>query len=58
MKSPVLVLDTNNNVEILSKLLNNKTPIIPRMTDGNVNLDIRSVFEDQDNEIAEFLNLI
>jgi hypothetical protein len=28
------------------------------MTDGNVNLDIRSVFEDQDNEIAEFLNLI
>jgi hypothetical protein len=58
MESPVLVLDTNNNVEILSKLLNNKTPIIPRMTDGNVNLDIRSVFEDQDNEIAEFLNLI
>ena len=58
MESPVLVLDTNNNVEILSKLLNNKTPIIPRMTDGNINLDIRSVFENQDNEIAEFLNLI
>ena len=47
-----------NNVEILSKLLNNKTPIIPRMTDGSINLDIRSVFENQDNEIAEFLNLI
>ena len=58
MESPVLVLDTNNNVEILSKLLNNKTPIIPRMADGNINLDIRSVFENQDNEIAEFLNLI
>ena len=58
MESPVLVLDTNNNVEILSKLLNNKTPIIPRMTDGNINLDIRSVFENQDNEIAEFLNLV
>ena len=58
MESPVLVLDTNNNVEILSKLLNNKTPIIPRMTDGNINLDIRSVFENQDNEIAEFLSLI
>ena len=58
MESPVLVLDTNNNVEILSKLLNNKTPIIPRMTDGNINLDIRSVFEIQDNEITEFLNLI
>ena len=58
MESPVLVLDTNNNVEILSKLLNNKTPIIPRMTNGNINLDIRSVFENQDNEIAEFLNLI
>ena len=27
-------------------------------TDGNVNLDIRSVFEYQDNEIAEFLNLV
>ena len=58
MESPVLVLDTSNNEDILYKLLNNKTPIIPRMTDGNVNLDIRSVFEYQDNEIAEFLNLV
>ena len=58
MESPVLVLDTSNNEDILYKLLNNKTPIIPRISDGNVNLDIRSVFEYQDNEIAEFLNLI
>ena len=58
MASPVLVLDTKNNVAILSKFLNNKTPIVPRISDGNVNLDIRSVFEYQDNEIAEFLNLI
>ena len=58
MESPVLVLDTSNNEDILYKLLNNKTPIIPRISDGNVNLDIRSVFEYQDNEIAEFLNLV
>ena len=58
MESPVLVLDTSNNEDILYKLLNNKTPIIPRISDGNVNLDIRSVYEYQDNEIAEFLNLV
>ena len=58
MESPVLVLDTSNNEDILYKLMNNKTPIIPRISDGNVNLDIRSVFEYQDNEIAEFLNLV
>ena len=58
MESPVLVLDTSNDEDILYKLLNNKTPIIPRISDGNVNLDIRSVFEYQDNEIAEFLNLV
>ena len=58
MASPVLVLDTSNNEDILFKLLNNKTPIIPRISDGNVNLDIRSVFEYQDNDIAEFLNLV
>ena len=58
MESPVLVLDTSNNEDILYKLLNNKTPIIPRISDGNVNLDIRSVFEYQDNDIAEFLNLV
>ena len=58
MESPILVIDTKDDVEILSKLLSNKTPIIPRITDGNINLDIRSVFENQDSEIAEFLNLI
>ena len=58
MESPVLVIDTSNNEDTLYKLLNNKTPIIPRISDGNVNLDIRSVFEYQDNDIAEFLNLV
>ena len=51
-------LALSENEDILYKLLNNKTPIIPRISDGNVNLDIRSVFEYQDNEIAEFLNLV
>ena len=31
-------------------------PIIPRVVDGKINIDLRSVFENQDDEIAKFLH--
>jgi len=56
LSSPVMVLDVDESENVLMKLLNNEYPIIPRVVDGKINIDLRSVFENQDDEIAKFLN--
>jgi len=56
LSSPVMVLDVNKSENVLMKLINNEYPIIPRVVDGKINIDLRSVFENQDDEIAKFLN--
>ena len=56
LKSPVLVLNIGETDKILTELLGNEIPIIPRVANGKINLDLRSVFENQDSEITKFLN--
>jgi L-seryl-tRNA(Ser) seleniumtransferase len=56
LSSPVMVLDVDESENVLMKLINNEYPIIPRVVDGKINIDLRSVFENQDDEIAKFLN--
>ena len=58
LSSPVMVLDIDESEKVLEKLVSNKYPIIPRVINGKINIDLRSVFESQDNEIAKFLNSI
>jgi L-seryl-tRNA(Ser) seleniumtransferase len=56
LSSPVMVLDVDESENVLMKLINNEYPIIPRVVDGKINIDLRSVFENQDDEIAKFFN--
>ena len=56
LSSPVMVLDIDEPERVLKKLLSNEYPIIPRVVNGEINIDLRSVFENQDHEIAKFLN--
>ena len=56
LSSPVMVLDVDKSEKVLMKLIRNEYPIIPRVVDGKINIDLRSVFENQDDEIAKFLN--
>ena len=56
LSSPVMVLDVDKSENVLIKLISNEYPIIPRVVDGKINIDLRSVFENQDDEIAKFLN--
>ena len=58
LKSPVLVLNISKTDKILTELLGNEIPIIPRVANGKINLDLRSVFENQDSAITKFLNSI
>ena len=58
LSSPVMVLDIDKSKNVLMKLISNEYPIVPRVVDGKINIDLRSVFENQDNEIAKFLNLL
>ena len=56
LSSPVMVLEVEEPENTLMKLISNEYPIIPRVVDGKINIDLRSVFENQDDEIAKFLN--
>ena len=51
-----MVLDVDSSEKVLMKLISNEYPIIPRVVDGKINIDLRSVFKDQDGEIAKFIN--
>ena len=58
LSSPVMVLDFDESEKVLMKLINNEFPIIPRVVGGRINIDLRSVFDEQDDEIAKFLNTL
>ena len=51
-----MVLDVDKSENVLMKLISNEYPIIPRVVDGKINIDLRSVFENQDDVIANFLH--
>ena len=56
MKSPILLLKEEASNSLLEILLQNDIPIIPHFYKNRICIDLRSVFEDQDNIIKTCLN--
>lgn len=56
LESPVLVINNEKTENIINQLINSDCPVIPRVVKNQVCLDLRSVFDDQDQKIIEALN--
>ena len=56
MKSPIMLLKEGASNSLLEILLQNDIPIIPHFYKNRICIDLRSVFEDQDNIIKTCLN--
>ena len=56
MRSPVLLIKDGDSSSSLKKLLQNEVPIIPHFYKNRICIDLRSVFEDQDETISTCLN--
>jgi len=56
IKSPVIQISEAKSPQLLELFLQNVTPIIPRIVDNVICLDLRSVFEDQDKVIIDLLS--
>ena len=56
MKSPIVLLKEEASNSLLEILLQNDIPIIPHFYKNRICIDLRSVFEDQDNIIKTCLN--
>jgi len=56
MKSPIMLLKEEASNSLLEILLHNDIPIIPHFYKNRICIDLRSVFEDQDNIIKTCLN--
>ena len=56
LESPILLIDNEKTVDTINQLIKNKIPIIPRIIKNQVCLDLRSVFDNQDNIIVQALN--
>ena len=56
IKSPVIQISEAKSTQLLELFLQNVTPIIPRIVDNVICLDLRSVFEDQDKVIIDLLS--
>tara|TARA_B100001778_G_scaffold129307_1_gene106355 strand:- start:141 stop:1436 length:1296 start_codon:yes stop_codon:yes gene_type:complete len=56
MKSPIMLLKEEASNSLLEILLQNDIPIIPHFYKNRICIDLRSVFEDQDNIIKTCLN--
>ena len=56
MKSPIMLLKEKASNSLLEILLQNDIPIIPHFYKNRICIDLRSVFEDQDNIIKTCLN--
>jgi len=56
MKSPIMLLREEASNSLLEILLQNDIPIIPHFYKNRICIDLRSVFEDQDNIIKTCLN--
>ncbi len=55
LESPLLIFNENSVKDLMFKFLNNVFPIIPRIFNGKLSLDIRSVSIDEDKYIADFI---
>ena len=56
IKSPVIQISEAKSTQLLELFLQNVAPIIPRIVDNVICLDLRSVFEDQDKVIIDLLS--
>ena len=56
MRSPVLLIKDGDSSSSLKILLQNEVPIIPHFYKNRICIDLRSVFEDQDETISTCLN--
>ena len=56
IKSPVIQIGEAKSTQLLELFLQNVAPIIPRIVDNVICLDLRSVFEDQDKAIIDLLS--
>ena len=56
IKSPVIQISEAKSIQLLELFLQNVAPIIPRIVDNVICLDLRSVFEDQDKVIIDLLS--
>ena len=56
MRSPVMLIKDGDSSSSLKILLQNEVPIIPHFYKNRICIDLRSVFEDQDETISTCLN--
>jgi len=53
--SPVIQISEQENTNLMSKLMHNEIPIIPRINKNNIIIDVRSTSEKNDIPIKDFL---
>ena len=56
LESPILLINNEKTVDTVNQLIKNDIPIIPRIIKDQVCLDLRSVFQNQDDIIVQALN--
>ena len=56
LESPILLINNEKTVDTVNQLIKNDIPIVPRIIKGQVCLDLRSVFHNQDDIIVQALN--
>ena len=56
LESPILLIKNEKTGNIINQLIKNDTPVVPRIIKDRVCLDLRSVFNDQDEAIVQALN--
>jgi hypothetical protein len=52
--SPVIQISELENTNLMSKLIHNEIPIIPRINKNNIIIDVRSTSEKNDIPIKDF----
>ena len=56
LESPILLIEYEKTGNIINQLIKNDIPVVPRIIEDRVCLDLRSVFNDQDAAIVQALN--
>ena len=56
LESPILLINNEKTVDTVNQLIKNDIPIVPRIVKDQVCLDLRSVFQNQDDIIVQALN--
>ena len=56
LESPILLINNEKTVDTVNQLIKNDIPIVPRIIQDQVCLDLRSVFHNQDDIIVQALN--